>query len=151
MLVEAQRLSKIGSWELDLTNDELIWSDEIHHIFELDKNTFGASYDAFLNAIHPGDRDKVNQAYAESLENKLPYEITHRLLMPDGRIKHVTERCKTTFDNDGKPLHSSGTVQDISKLVEAQNEKEITILKMEHVQRLESLGVLAGEIGRAHV
>ena len=146
MLVEAQRLSKIGNWELDLVNDKLLWSDEIYRIFEIDKDTFDASYEAFLNAIHPDDRDKVNQAYTESLENKLPYEITHRLLMPDGRIKHVTERCETTFNNDGKPLRSSGTVQDITKLVEAQNEKEVTISKMEHVQRLESLGVLAGGI-----
>ena len=146
MLVEAQRLSKVGNWELDLIGDKLLWSDEIYRIFEIDKNTFDASYEAFLNAIHPDDRDEVNQAYTESLENKLPYEITHRLLMPDGRIKHVTERCETTFSKNGKPLRSSGTVQNITKLVEAQNEKEVTISKMEHVQRLESLGVLAGGI-----
>jgi len=111
----------VGSWELDLRTGELTWSDEIFHLFEIDKSQFGATYEAFLDAIHPDDRDSVNQAYTHSLEIRTPYEITHRLRMSDGRIKWVNERCETIFDADGKPLRSMGTVQDITaqKLDEA--------------------------------
>jgi len=52
-LNEAQRIAKVGSWELDLVQNKLIWSDEIFRIFELDKERFGASYEAFLDTIHP--------------------------------------------------------------------------------------------------
>ncbi|MDH4250551.1 MAG: PAS domain S-box protein, partial [Nitrospira sp.] len=90
-LNEAQRLAHIGSWELDLTTNRLSWSDEIYRIFEIDRNSFGASYDAFLSLVHPDDRPAVNQAYTESVRNKRPYEIVHRLLMQDRRIKHVQE------------------------------------------------------------
>ena len=86
----------------------------------MNPNQFGATYQAFLNAIHPDDREAVNRVYKESLIDRKPYEITHRLLMSDGRVKWVHERCKTDFDADGKPLLSQGTVQDITerKLVE---------------------------------
>ncbi len=145
-LLEAQKLANIGNWTLNLKDNTLTWSDEVYRIFEIDKSSFAASYEAFLDTIHPDDRERVNQAYTNSLKTKEPYEITHRLLMPDGRIKHVNECCETFFDYHGQPYKSLGTVQDITKSVIAQQEKENIQSKMEHVQRLESLGVLAGGI-----
>ena len=111
----AQRVAQIGSWELDLKRNDLWWSDEIFRIFEIDQGKFEATYEAFLSAIHPEDRDEVNAAYQKSLEDKSPYQITHRLLMPDGRIKWVEERCETKFAPDGTPEKSMGVVQDITK------------------------------------
>lgn len=113
-LEEAQQIAHIGNWHLDLVSGQLFWSDEIFRLFELDPNNFGASYEAFLNAIHPEDRAAVNHAYTNSLVTRAPYEITHRLLMRDGRIKWVTEKCTSTFDSVGKPLQSNGMVQDIT-------------------------------------
>ena len=112
---EAQRIARMGNWELDLQSGKLEWSDEIFNLFEIDKNKFDATYEAFLNAIHPDDREMVNHAYSESLKDRKPYEVTHRLQMSDGRIKWVEERCETEFDADGKPLVSRGTVQDITR------------------------------------
>ncbi len=114
-LIEAQRLAHTGNWELDLINDVLTWSDEIYRIFEIDKEQFGASYEAFLDGIHPEDREMVNTAYNESVKNREPYNIVHRLLMKDGRIKYVNERCETFYDAVDKPVRSVGTVQDITE------------------------------------
>jgi PAS domain S-box-containing protein len=114
-LAEAQRISKIGSWELDLVSNNLIWSDEIFRIFEIDQKQFGASYEAFLHFIHPDDREAVNKAYTESLASRAPYMIEHRLLMNDGRIKFVQEHCETHYSEDGKLLRSLGTVQDVTE------------------------------------
>jgi PAS domain S-box-containing protein len=113
-LAEAQRLAHIGSWELNLTNNDLTWSAEIFRIFEIDPHEFGATYEAFLNAIHPDDREAVNLAYNNSLKTKTPYAIDHRLLFPDGRIKYVHEQCETFYDGD-KPIRSTGTVQDVTE------------------------------------
>ncbi len=114
-LAEAQRMAQLGNWELDLANNKLAWSDEIYRIFEIDPAKFGASYEAFIDAIHPDDRELVNSAYTESVKNRTAYDIEHRLLMKDGRIKHVHERCETFYDDNGKPLRSVGTVQDITE------------------------------------
>jgi signal transduction histidine kinase/HAMP domain-containing protein/ActR/RegA family two-component response regulator len=134
-LNEAQHIAQVGSWELDLIDNTLIWSDEIYRLFEIDKNRFGATYEAFLNAVHPEDRDAVNAAYKRSLQNREPYEINHRLLMPDGRIKYVTERCASYFDIENKPIRSVGTVQDVTEL--KQTELALKQLNEELEQRVQ--------------
>lgn len=124
-LKDAQRIANIGSWRLDLLSNQLSWSDEIFHLFEIDPAQSPATYEAFLDVIHPEDRDRVNRAYNESLVNRAPYEITHRLLMPDGRIKWVCERCRTDYDTNGKPLYSQGTVQDVTERRQAEESLRI--------------------------
>ncbi len=119
-LNEAQRISRVGSWTLDLVSGELLWSDQVFRLFEIDPAQFAATYDAFLKAIHPDDREAVNGAYARSLVSRAPYEITHRLRMSDGRIKWVRETCLSDFDATGKALRSKGTVQDITELIEVE-------------------------------
>ena len=119
-LIEAQRIARIGSWVLDLRNNKLEWSSEIFHLFEVDPDHFKVSYEAFLKAVHPDDRDLVDQAYRESLISRQPYKITHRLLFPDGRIKYVQEACETKFSANGEPIISRGTVQDVTERVEAE-------------------------------
>ena len=119
-LKEAQRVAQVGSWELDLVNNVLTWSDEIFHLFEIDKASFGGTYETFLNMIHPDDREAVNQAYTRSLWTRSPYEFTHRLRMSDGRIVWVQERCVTDFDAVGKPLLSRGTVQNVTERKQAE-------------------------------
>jgi PAS domain S-box-containing protein len=133
-LIEAQRIAHLGNWELDLLNNVLTWSDEIYRIFEIDPEKFGASYEAFLNAIHPDDRDMVNAAYTNSVINKTPYNIVHRLRMPDGRLKYVSEMSKTYYAPDGKPLRSVGTVHDITERKLA--EEEIRQLNQDLEQRV---------------
>ncbi len=120
-LNEAQRMARIGNWELDLVANRLTWSDQVYSIFEIDKELFGPSYEAFLNVIHPGDREAVNSAYMQSLETRQAYTITHRLLFADGRIKYVHEQCETKFSETGNPLRSIGTVQDITERKRAED------------------------------
>jgi PAS domain S-box-containing protein len=119
-LEEAQQLAHIGSWQLDLRNNLLTWSAEIYRMFDIDPPRFGATYEAFLNAIHPDDREAVNRAYTESVAKHTPYAIEHRLRMADGRIKFVHEQGETFYDADGKPIRSAGTVQDITERKQAE-------------------------------
>jgi two-component system, cell cycle sensor histidine kinase and response regulator CckA len=147
-LRQAEELAHIGHWELDLKTNQLFWSDEIYNIFEIDPRQFGASYEAFLESAHPDDRDKIHSAYTESLKNKTPYQIEHRLLLPDGRIKYIQERCRNYYDQYGNQVRSLGTVQDIT----AQKNMEIENERLQHqfnqAQKMESIGRLAG--GVAH-
>ena len=113
-LLEAQHIAKIGRWELNLVSNILNWSPEIFKIFEIDENKFGANYESFINAIHPDDRKKVDLAYSNSLKDKKPYNIEHRLLFGDDRIKWVNEICRTDYDQNGKAIRSIGVVQDIT-------------------------------------
>lgn len=134
-LKEAQRMSHIGSWVLDIPSGMLTWSDEIYRIFEIDPASLGATYEAFLNVIHPEDRSLVNRAYEESIETRMPYSIEHRLLFSDGRIKYVQEKGATLYDSQGRAFRSSGTVQDITE----QKMTQERIERMAHYDALTNL------------
>lgn len=120
ILNRAQRVARIGSWELDLKKNHLHWSDETYRIFELDSKLHTASYEQFLAIVHPDDRAILEETYQNSLIHRQAYSLDHRLLMPDGRIKWVREMAESEFDSDGTPQISRGTVQDITeqKLIE---------------------------------
>jgi PAS domain S-box-containing protein len=139
MLREAQDLAHLGHWEHDLATNRIFWSEETYHIYEMEHGQFGDTYDAFIDTIHPEDKGFVGKAYMDSVKNGTSYDIVHRLLMKDGSVKYVNERCKTEYDDDGRPLRSLGTVQDITE----RKRLEDNLLK---AQKLESVGLLAGGI-----
>lgn len=141
-LNEAQQLAMVGSWELDLVNDSLTWSDEIYRMFEVDKTRTEPSYAAFLQMIHPEDRDRVDKAYTESLANRKPYEIQHRLKLDDGRVRYVRESCQTFFDGDGNPLRSVGTVQDITELFKTEEALSAAVTLHKQVVSFSPIGIL---------
>ena len=113
-LKQAQQIAHVGSWESDLRKNDLVWSDEIYRIFELDPAQIKLSNEVFMNVIHPADRALVDQVYRNSVKTHTPYELIYRLLMGDGRIKYIQEKCETYYDTDGTPLRSIGTVLDIT-------------------------------------
>jgi PAS domain S-box-containing protein/putative nucleotidyltransferase with HDIG domain len=115
---EAQRIAHLGHWTLDLIKDELIWSDENYRIFGVEPGTAN-TYETFLKIVHPDDYEFVDKAYTGSVKNRIPYDIEHRLLMQDGSIKWVNERCETEYADDGTPLRSIGTTLDITELKQA--------------------------------
>lgn len=125
-LKEAQSMAKLGHWELNLVTSKLHWCDSVFEIFEIDKEQFEATYEDFLNVVHPDDRQLVNDAYTRSVETKQPYDIEHRLQLADGRIKWLKERCKTDYDEKGKALRSIGIVQDITEQKQAELELQKT-------------------------
>ena len=113
-LKEAQRVAHLGSWELDLLENSLWWSDENYRIFGVEPGSVN-TYDTFLATVHPDDKVYVDRAYTASVKNRTPYNIEHRLLLPDGLVKWVNERCETYYHDDGTPLRSAGTTLDITE------------------------------------
>ncbi len=140
-LREAQRIAHLGNWELNVETNELRWSDEIYSIFGLTPQQFGATYQAFLERVHPADREKVEEAVRQSLENGKPYSLEHRVLRPNGETCIVREQAELFRDAAGKIKRMVGTVQDITE----QKRIEAEFLR---AQRMDSIGALAG--GMAH-
>ena len=126
-LRRAQEIAHLGSWELDLVNDRLTWSDEVYRIFGLEPQQFAATYEAFLEAVHPDDRVAVDDAYSGSIQaGRDTYEIEHRVIRrSSGEVRFVHEKCEHFRDPDGKIVRSIGMVHDITerKLTEAALEK----------------------------
>lgn len=149
-LREAQQLAAIGSWTLDMGSGALAWSDEVFRIFGLDPARSSPDYGHFLTLIHPDDRAAVDHAWQTAVAEHAEYGVTHRLLLPDGRIKHVQERGRCSYADDGTPLHALGTVQDITARVQAEqalrdNEERLRLALQAANQGLYDLDLRTGE------
>ena len=116
-LKRSQEIAHLGSWELDLVYNRLTWSDEVYQIFGLQPQEFGATYEAFLERVHPEDRAAVDAAYSGSLrENLDTYEIEHKVVRKDtGDIRVVHEKCYHFRDATCKIIRSVGMVHDITE------------------------------------
>jgi len=121
-LKEAQRIGHVGSWELDLVSKRMSGSDEMHRIFERAPDSFGGTFEEYLKMVHPDDLPIVRKAWRGSARARGICELEHRILTPDGRVKHLHARWEVGRGGDGKPLHMLGTAQDITEQVGAREE-----------------------------
>ena len=122
-LREASKIAKLGYWDLDIINNKLEWSDEVYRIFGTEPQSFRATYDAFLSFVHPDDREMVNNTYENALKTKESYDIVHRIVLKDGTVKYIREKCNVFSNAKGKPYRSIRIVQDITK----QKQTEIAL------------------------
>ncbi|MEW6415754.1 MAG: diguanylate cyclase [Pseudomonadota bacterium] len=113
-LEEAQRIGQMGHWEWDIPEGTLTWSEQVYRLFGLPCDPPIASYEDFLCAVHPDDRDKVETAVAHGLARG-EYQVQHRIVRPDGSVRQMQEMAHVTYDPHGNPLRMVGTVQDITE------------------------------------
>ena len=130
-LRKAQEIGKIGSWELDIKENRLVWSDENYNIFGIPVGT-KLTYQTFLDCVHPEDRDYVDKKWKASFK-KEPYDIEHRILV-DGNVKWVREKAELLFDENDECIGAIGLTQDITVLKQAEkalrdsHERFLTVL-----------------------
>jgi PAS domain S-box-containing protein len=146
-LVEAQRLGRIGSWESDIVSGAVTWSDEMYRICEFTPENFDGSFEEFLKIVHPDDREKVRRVYPESIERGIPYDISYRMRMRDGRIKWVKAYARTEYDIHGTPLRVVGITQDITELKRV--EEELRMSEARHRSLFENavFGIFVSALG----
>ncbi len=121
-LENAQRIGRMGNWDWDLVTNEILWSDEIYRIFGYEPKSVKPSFELFSNAVHPADRDYVNESIRKAAEEREPYSIDHRIILPDGLEKIVHEDGEVTYDSNGKAVKMTGAVQDITERKNAEDQ-----------------------------
>ncbi|MFI5186438.1 MAG: PAS domain-containing protein, partial [Chitinophagales bacterium] len=135
-LLASQRISKTGSWELNLAEsgqineNTLAWSDETYRILGYKPGEVKVTSELFFNHVHENDQVRVMSAVQRSIETGIPYDIEHKIVLENGEAKIVYERADIFYDSNGKPEKMVGTCQDITerelagqKLAEAEKEK----------------------------
>jgi len=123
-LIEAQRIAKMGSWESNLATGRLTWSSQVYRIFGLQRKDFTGTREAFLQYVHPEDRDRLEAAQRAAIAGQSPLDIIHRIVRPDGGERIVHELADLRRDASGEPLCLAGTVHDITDRVRAETERE---------------------------
>src|SRR5882757_8543231 len=105
----------IGTWHLDMVNDRLYWSDETYRIFGFGKEGFLPYYGTFYNTIHPEDRATWTAHRDLFIKGAICMNIEHRIVLPNGEIRHVHQLGKRIVDMTNRLIWLSGTVRDITE------------------------------------
>jgi PAS domain S-box-containing protein len=134
-LQEAQRIAHIGSWRWDIADDRVTWSEELYEIYGLNPSEFATTADAFLELVHPEDRDFVQETTNKAFETKEPFSLEHRIVRADGAIVNVHARGRVIVDDDGNPITMIGTAQDITERVRQERFREQFIANAAHELR----------------
>ena len=116
-LNRAQAVALTGSWRLDVQSNELLWSDETYRMFGIPRGTH-MTYETFLSAVHPDDREYVERKWAAALHGE-PYDIEHRIVVAN-EVKWVREKAELELDEQGVLKGGFGTVQDVTELKESE-------------------------------
>jgi PAS domain S-box-containing protein len=117
-LAEAQQLSHIGSFGWHVSSGEIFWSEESYRIFGYDK-TVKPSIPLILQRIHPEDCALVQQVIDRAERDQQDFDFEHRLMMPDGSVKHLHVVARAEGDQSGK-LQFVGALMDITARKEAE-------------------------------
>lgn len=113
-LKRSQGFANIGTWDWNIINGDLYWSDRIAALFGGAEGSIETSYDSFMAAVHPEDRDSVASAVNACVEKNEVYDIEHRVVWPDGTIRWLHESGDVVRDDDGNPLNMLGVVRDVT-------------------------------------
>jgi PAS domain S-box-containing protein len=138
-LREAQQVARLGFWEWDIAANTLAWSEGLYRIFGLKPSEFTATFEGFLERVHPDDRAATRATIERSRTEGDGFEHDTRILRPDGTLVHLHSRGETVRDAAGAVVRMIGTGQDVTERRRAEAEDL-------RARKLESIGVLAGGI-----
>jgi PAS domain S-box-containing protein len=117
-LLEAQAVAHIGSWEWDIGDNAVWWSEELCRIYGTPGST--PSYEEFLEGVHRDDRARVEAIVRRAFEDHLPFAYEHRIVRPDGSVRTLAASGRVVTDESGQPIRMLGTGQDISERKQAE-------------------------------
>ena len=119
-LAEAQELAQLGSWNWDIETNEITWSDELYHIYGVDRDSFDVSPENIRRLIDQKDLEKMRESLRVCRQTGQPFRVEYRITLPDGTSRFVTARGHGLQDASGRITRMAGTVQDITDARRAQ-------------------------------
>lgn len=128
MLKSALKIANLGSWEWNVIENKITWSEEVYSIFGISKDEIRISVNGFFSFVHPDDEARVRKFGEELLEYGTVTEIDHRIVRPDGEIRSVVERAELIRSSKGEPTFIIGTVQDVTE--KKRSEENLRLLQI---------------------
>lgn len=123
LLNNAQQVAHMGSWELDLLNQQLSWSSEMYRIFKKDPGSYQPDMETVMQTVHPDDLELVSRSFGKAIEQLTEYHLVHRIVL-DQNVRHIEARGRIFVDEEGKAARVIGTVQDVTERI--HNEAQLS-------------------------
>jgi PAS domain S-box-containing protein len=122
LLKITQKDAKIGSIDVDFTNNQMSWSEETFYIFEIPLHNKIANSKIFFERIYPADLENITKEIDNAIAKKLDLDLTYRVLTPEQEIKYIRFNANPIYHIENQVLRFVGTVQDITERVHLENE-----------------------------
>jgi diguanylate cyclase (GGDEF)-like protein/PAS domain S-box-containing protein len=119
LLLEAQAVAHVGSWEWDVGSNHVGWSDELYRVFGLRPQEFDATYEAYVSRVHPEDRPLAEANVRRSLETDQPFAADYRIVLPGGQVRWLRSHGRVVR-TEGSAPRLVGTCQDITEQKELE-------------------------------
>ncbi len=142
-LKQAQQIGRMGSWELDLRTNTVIWSEMVYRLYGLEPDGRPIELETVFARIHPEDSPKLREEIRRAVSERRGYLVEYRLIQPGGTELVLQTLGKPEFDNQGQPIAMRGVVQDIT---ERRRMEEALLAERERLQRLLEHRTLLAEI-----
>lgn len=107
--------SLTGTFRWDIQTNELIWDENLDHLFGLPPGQTVQSLQKFIEQVHPADRQEVIDRCRRCAEQGADFDMVFRVVRPDGTMRWLDDKGKTFFDKEGRPLYMTGACVDITK------------------------------------
>ena len=114
-LSRAQQISGVGSWEWDIVEDRVWWSQELFRILHQDPERYEPSLNGFFDVVHPDDRPMIRKQLTATLEEGVPYAVSFRLELFDGSTRMIEAHAVVERSQDGTPVRLIGTARDTTQ------------------------------------
>jgi PAS domain S-box-containing protein len=115
-LEQAQTSAHLGSWDWDIGNNHVTWSDEMFRLYGYEPGSIVVTYETFLRSVHPDDREMVVRSIQDTLRTHIPFAFDHRIVRPDGTTRWLHGRGRVVVDAAGQPACMVGSGQDITEI-----------------------------------
>jgi PAS domain S-box-containing protein len=134
-LEEAQELARIGSWEWDIPENRVTWSDELYRLWGLEPASEEITYERYLASIHPEDRELARSTIEHAQSAGTPFAFDHRVLLPDRRERWIHGSGRVIADEAGAPVRMLGTAQDITERKQIDDLRDSILSAVSHELR----------------
>jgi PAS domain S-box-containing protein len=131
LMVDAQGVAHLGTWDWDITQPHATWSEELYRIYGLSPETYTPSYQAYLTMVHPEDRQRVIDATDAVFHRHVPYSHDERIYRPDGSIRYLHTWARPILDDAGRLVRLVGVCQDVTDRKTVEEELRLLNLDLE--------------------
>ena len=139
---EAQQVAHVGSWDWNIAEDKVSWSDELFRMFGLEPQSQDVTFESYVERVHPDDRDLVRETVARAYAEGEPFLFDQRIVLPDGGVRWTQSRGRVVTDDAGTPVRMVGTAEDVTERKRLDALRDTILTSVSHELRTPLTSIL---------